>query len=219
MAACANVSCLWRRPAPSGRCLSQLRGSQLWKSKLWRETHELLLWSAWFSDDHKQISKFRADSVLRNTKKREKVFWLTRCLLEKSEGEMLWMMKKEMEKQMIHLFLTFQRGKGSALLTSVMRLSQSCGAAGRGYSLSLSNHFHLHPASGENSNQIKRAEAQIGSQISRLSWISAAQPSRAPVRGEEMISRHFHNPDHHELFGWCWSELGWWDQRLSEQCF
>lgn len=45
-----------------------------------------------------------------------------------------------------------------------------------GSSHSLSNHFHLQPGNAENSSQIKRAEAQMGSQISRLSRISAAQP-------------------------------------------
>lgn len=80
-----QMSRLPQRPASSGRCLSQLQGSQLWKSEYEERHTELLLWSVRISDDHKQISKFRADSILCN----KKVFLLTRCFLEKSGGEML----------------------------------------------------------------------------------------------------------------------------------
>lgn len=95
-------------------------------------------------------------------------------------------------KTLIDLYWTFWKGAASAL-RRVTWLSQSFGAVLLGYSHSLSNHFHLQHGDAENSSQIKRAEAQIGSQISRLSRISAVQPSRAAVRGGEMISWHFHN--------------------------
>lgn len=131
------------------------------------------------------------------------------------------MTKKKKNKQKKNKWQDFIEHFGKRRLLHYVKwvswLSQSFGAVLLGYSHSLSNHCHLQPGNAENSSQIKRAEAQIGSQISRLSRISAVQPSRAPVRGGKMISWHFHNPDHYVVRR-CWCELGWWDQRFSKQC-
>lgn len=159
----------------------RLNGSELWNSKYEGRHSELLLSNFWWPSGEFNI--FFLNDLL---KKRQ-------CFLVALEGKCFNFWKSNNPK-----FTSGEIRKGRLLhcgrVSWLGRIFQCTGCGGDSHWLS--NHCHLQAGNAKNSSQIKRAAAQIGSQISRLSRISAAQPSRAPVNGGEMISWHFHNHDH-----------------------